>query len=178
MPGRPISLTLAFCLALSACMSVQTPPPGKGAASPPTFATPAGNSSPTPDPDPVNPPLLQATSSSLPAPDYAPRPGDGELARAGVYLDSASLLVQASSPVQFSLALKGNLPTPCHELRVKVDPPDPRNQIMIEVYSVTDPTKICAEMLKPFEQEINLGGFPTGHYTVFVNGKPVGKIDA
>ena len=178
MSGRSISLTLAFCLILSACKSAQTPPPEKGAASPPTFATPAGNSSPTPDPDPVNPPLLQATPGSLPAPDYAPRPGNEALARAGVFLDSATLLVQASSPAQFSLTLKGNLPTPCHELRVKVDPPDPRNQIMIEVYSVTDPTKICAEMLKPFEQEINLGSFPTGHYTVFVNGKQVGGFDA
>jgi len=178
MSGRSISLTLAFCLILSACKSAQTPPPEKGAASPPTFATPAGNSSPTPDPDPVNPPLLQATPGSLPAPDYAPRPGDEALARAGVYLDSATLLMQGSSPAQFYLALKGNLPTLCHELRVKVDPPDPRNQIMIEVYSVSDPAKICAEMLKPFEQEINLGGFPAGHYTVLVNGKPVGGIDA
>jgi hypothetical protein len=32
-------------------------------------------------------------------------------------------------------------------------------------------------MLRPFEQEINLGGFPAGHYTVFVNGKPVGEFD-
>jgi hypothetical protein len=40
------------------------------------------------------------------------------------------------------------------------------------------PTKICDEMLKPFEQEIDLGSFPAGHYTVFVNGKPVGGFDA
>jgi len=178
MSGRSISLTLAFCLVLSACMSAQTPPTGKGAASPPTFATPADSSSPTPEPDPANPPLPQATSASLPAPDYAPRPGDEVLARAGVYLDSATLVVQGSSPAQFSLALKGNLPTPCHELRVKVDPPDTTNRIMLEVYSLTDPTKMCAEVLKPFEQEIDLGPFPTGHYSVFVNDRQVGEFDA
>ncbi len=47
--------------------------------------------------------------------------------------------------MHYALNLKGNLPTPCHALRVKVNPPNARNQIMIEIYSLSDPNKICAE---------------------------------
>jgi hypothetical protein len=86
--------------------------------------------------------------------------------------------VQGSNPAHYLLSLKGNLPTPCHALRVKVNPPDATNRIMVEVYSLTNPNKMCAEVLKPFEQTIDLGGFPTGHYTVFVKGRLVGEFDA
>jgi hypothetical protein len=37
---------------------------------------------------------------------------------------------------------------------------------------------MCAEVLKPFEQDIDLGGFPAGHYTIFVNSQQVGEFDA
>ncbi|MGD0877072.1 MAG: hypothetical protein ABSA01_02860 [Anaerolineales bacterium] len=123
-------------------------------------------------------PIQPVTAGATLAQVYAPRPGDQALARTGVFLDSATLLVKGSSPANYILSLKGNRPTPCHALRVKVDPPDAANRIMVEVYSLSDPNMMCAEVLKPFEQTIDLGGFPTGHYIVFVNGSQVGKFDA
>jgi hypothetical protein len=111
-------------------------------------------------------------------PIYAPRPGDDTLTRDGVYLDSTDLMVMESYPPQFMLMLKGNLPTPCHELRVVYHAPDEENRINLEVYSVADPNAVCVMMLQPFEQNINLGSFPSGHYTVWINGEQVAEFDA
>jgi hypothetical protein len=110
--------------------------------------------------------------------DTIPRPADSDLTRGAVYLDTINLLTMESNPPQFSLALTGNLPTPCDQLRVAVSPPDVENKIIIEVYSVSDPDAICAEVLKPFTENIPLGRFPSGHYTLWVNGEQVAEFDA
>jgi hypothetical protein len=177
MSDRSILFLLCFSLVLVACLPLQAQPP-TGLTAGPTFGI-SLDIIPTSLPQGAStPPIQPVTANATLAPDYAPRSGDEALARAGVFLDSASLLVQGSSPAQYILSLKGNLPTPCHMLRVKVDPPDATNRIMLEVYSLTDPTKMCAEVLKPFEQDIDLGRFPAGHYTVFVNDRQVGEFDA
>ena len=111
-------------------------------------------------------------------PIYAPRAGDDALQRGNVYITSADILIMESYPLQFAVILKGNLPTPCHELRVIYDQPDAENKIKLEVYSVADPNAVCAQMLRPFEQNISLGSFPAGHYTVWVNDRQVGEFDA
>ncbi|MCJ7432704.1 MAG: hypothetical protein MUO77_04375 [Anaerolineales bacterium] len=112
------------------------------------------------------------------APIYAPRAGDDALQRGNAFLDSTDILTMESYPLQFAVLLKGNLPTPCHELRVAYGQPDAENKIQLEVYSVADPNAVCAQMLQPFEQTIALGSFPAGHYTVWINGKQVGEFDA
>lgn len=109
--------------------------------------------------------------------DFAPQPGDADLLRGEVYLDSTELLTLESFPLQFMLSLKGSLPTPCHQLRVAVSPPDPENIIRVDVYSVTDPDTICIQILQTFEVNFPLGSYPTGHYTVWVNGKQVTEFD-
>lgn len=110
--------------------------------------------------------------------DFIPGPADLNLLRGNVFLDSTELLTMESYPLQFALALKGSLSTPCHELRVAVSPPDSQNKIVVDVYSVADPNAICAQVLEPFEENFPLGSFPAGHYTLWVNGERVTEFDS
>ena len=132
---------------------------------------------PTPTQSPDTPVDSGDSPNSLP-PIYAPRPGDDQLQRGEVFDVTAELLAMESFPVQYAVILRGNLPTPCHELRVIVHEPDADNRIQLETYSVTDPARICVQMLQPFEQNVYLGSFPSGHYTVWVNGEQVTEFDA
>ncbi len=118
------------------------------------------------------------STNEPPANPYAPQPDDKENSQGNVYLDVAQVRVLESYPVQVVLTLQGNLPTPCDTLRVQVNPPDEQNRITIEVYSLTDPAKMCAQMLKPFDASIPLGSFPAGHYTIWVNGEQIGEFDS
>ena len=131
----------------------------------------------TPTDSPDTPVDSDTPPNGLP-PIYAPRPGDDQLQRGAVFIDSTDLLTMESFPLQFSITLKGNLPTPCHELRVVYNEPDTENKIALEVYSVVDPGVMCAEVIQPFEQNISLGSFPAGHYTVWVNGEQMAEFDA
>ena len=132
---------------------------------------------PTRTPSPDSPVDSGDSPNGLP-PIYAPRPGDDILLRGEIYLDSADLLAMESFPVQYSLTLKGNLPTPCHELRAVYHESDADNKIKLDVYSVAKPEAVCVQMLQPFEQGIYLGSFPAGHYIVWVNGEQVAEFDA
>jgi len=128
-----------------------------------------------------------ASTTSTPAPtdppnpvpgDYSPKPEDSALTRGPIFLDSTDLLTMESFPLQFSLNLKGSLPTPCHQLRISANAPDSQNEIHIAAYSVVDPNTVCAEVLEPFEANFPLGSFPSGHYILFVNGTQVAEFDA
>jgi hypothetical protein len=127
---------------------------------------------------PADQPVNNQTPQPPVSPDYLPRPGDDKLTRGEVFLDSTDLLTMESYPLQFALTLTGNLPTPCHQLRVQVDQPDTSGMIPVDVYSVVDPTVICAQVLQPFSLNVPLGSFPAGHYRLLVNGQPVAEFDA
>lgn len=116
--------------------------------------------------------------SDPPPHEFAPKPSDAGLLRGEVYLDSTDLLTLESHPLQFMLALNGSLPTPCHQLRVEVSPPDGANRINLEVYSVVKPDEICVQMLQSFEANIPLDSFPEGTYTLWVNGDQAAEFDA
>ena len=60
---------------------------------------------------------------------------------------------------------------------MNVQQPDSENKINVEVYSVVDQDQVCTQVLKPFQENIDLGTFPGGHYTVWVNGDMVGEFD-
>jgi hypothetical protein len=47
----------------------------------------------------------------------------------------------------------------------------------VDVYSLTDSSTICVQVLEPFNVNIPLGDFPAGHYTVLVNGDMAGEFD-
>lgn len=111
-------------------------------------------------------------------PDYAPKPEDAALMRGLAYVEGSDLLTLESYPLQFVLQLRGSLPTPCNALRVVVSPPDAENKLLVDVYSVVDSTKVCAQSLQPFEVSIALGSFPAGTYTLWINGKQVAEFQS
>jgi hypothetical protein len=88
------------------------------------------------------------------------------------------LLIFESFSDQISISLSGDLPTPCHQLRVQVNEPDENNKIDVDAYSVVDPDMICIQVLEPFQASIDLGTFPSGHYSVWVNGELAGEFDS
>ena len=152
-----ISIGMIFLLAGCAPATLQPPTDEPGMNNPASSETPPpaqnGNATPAGAEDPNQP-------------------------RENAYLDSMELLTMESYPLQFSLALKGALPTPCHKLKVNVAPPDAQNKIRADVYSISDPNMVCAQVLQPFEENFPLGSFPAGHYTLWVNGKQVAEFDA
>jgi hypothetical protein len=104
-------------------------------------------------------------------------PGDEAMDRGSVFIDSAEVVLMESDPVQIRLLLQGNLPTPCHQLRAEVSPPDDQNRIMVDVYSLVDPEVVCTQVLEPFEAGIPLGAYVEGDFSVSVNGDQVGTFD-
>jgi hypothetical protein len=116
-------------------------------------------------------------SEPSPIPTFTTVPTDVNLVRGNAFVDSAELLTLESSPLQFTLALKGNLPTPCNQLRVDVNPPDSDDKIIVDVYSVAKADEICAQVVEPFEENVPLGSFPAGHYSLWVNGELVTEFD-
>lgn len=155
--------TLLLLALLTACAPTQTPLPD----------TPVDSNMPRPiDPIINDGPLGPKTDDTI------PRPADKALHHGTVYLDSIELLTLESYPLQFSLALAGNLPTPCNHLRVAVSPPDAENKILVNVYSLSAPDTVCIQVLQPFSENIPLGSFPSGHYTLWVNGEQVAEFDA
>lgn len=132
-----------------------------------------GACAPSPD-EPVN-----SDTPSAPQPNsFAPSPEDASLSRGKAFVDATDLLTLESYPLQFTLTLKGSLPTPCHHLRVAVSPPDPENKILVDVYSVSNPDEICTQVLEAFEVNVPLGSFPTGTYTLWVNGEMVAEFQS
>lgn len=130
----------------------------------------------------AQPPMNESTHAETPSPPQTgnsiPSPADSNFIRGKVYLDSLELLTLESFPLQFTLALKGSLPTPCHQLRVSVSPPDADNKVIVDVYSISDPDEMCAQVLEPFEVNFPLGSFPAGRYTLWVNGEMVTEFQS
>jgi hypothetical protein len=158
-----IQLLLLVILMVTACAPQTDPTHEPGGLPPDTAVTsPAVDHLPTAETD-RNP--------------FAPKPGDELLTRGEVFLDETSLVIRESFPPQVSLSLKGNLPTPCHELRAVIAPADRENKIAVDVYSVVDPNVVCTQVLQPFAEFIDMGPFSSGHYTVWVNGGLAGEFD-
>ncbi len=111
---------------------------------------------------------------------YAPAPGDDKLIKgiATVVIKDSGIILQQSAPVQAKLHLKGTLPNPCYHLRVNPSLPDDQKRIQVEVYSVTKPGQVCTEVIQDFDVEIPLESYPTGHYSVYINGELLGEFDA
>ena len=152
---------LALCL-LSACGSGEMVPPPDPTRNPDSSVE-APAVSPTNTGDGGNRP-------------FDPQPGDAGLQRGNVYLDQSEVLLLESFPPQVAVHLVGNLPTPCHSLRVAVEKPDKENNIHMDVYSVVAGDVVCAEVLLPLDQTIILGTYPQGKYTILVNGTEIGEV--
>ncbi len=105
-------------------------------------------------------------------------PENPKFVRGNIFIQEFGLMIRESYPPQISLNLSGNLPTPCHQFRADVSKPDTENKINVDVYTVVDPNMMCIQVLKEFSESINLGTYPSGHYTVLVNGQSVGEFDS
>lgn len=125
----------------------------------------------------IVPTKIKITNSPTP-PAYLPQSGDKNLTRANAFPQTMDLITVQETPLRFELVISGHLPTPCHELRVNVPPPDEENKINVEVYSVADPNMICQQVLRAFNTTVDLGSYPAGSYQVWVNGEFVGNFDA
>ena len=158
-----VLLSIALAL-LTACAPLTGPTSEPGTLPPDSPVT-----SPPQDDMPTNEPITNP---------LAPQPDDSKLTRGEVFIDESGLVIRESYPPQISLMISGSLPTPCHQLRAEVHEPDPDNRISIDVYTVVDPDMMCTQVLKPFSEGINLGTFPSGHYSVWVNGASVGEFDS
>ena len=162
-------LSILFTIALLIVACTQVPMPSQSPA-------PEPNTLP-PDAPVTSPPQNGSTPMETPDMPFAPKPDDVNLSRGEVFINEASLLIRESFPPQIVLTLSGDLPTPCHELRVNVPEPDAENKINVDVYSVVDPDQVCTQVLESFQENIELGTFPSGHYTVWVNGELIGEFD-
>ena len=112
-----------------------------------------------------------------PRPSFLPQFGDDKLTRASAFAETVDLLTVDSDPIQIMLHISGYLPTPCHELRVYVPPPDDENNIKVEMYSVAEPQVDCAQVLRAFDVIIEMGDYPKGGYLIWVNEDPIGNFN-
>ncbi|MCE5258631.1 MAG: hypothetical protein LLG44_06145 [Chloroflexi bacterium] len=119
--------------------------------------------------------VLPEADAEEPA-SYAPQPGDEDLTRGTVYIDSREIFLLKTNPPQFRLSISGALPTPCHALRVVVPAADAEGRIDIEAYSLVKPGAMCAQVLEPFSTTISLAGYPAGQYSIWLNGDKVGEM--
>ena len=135
----------------------------------------APSATPSPE-DPVS--SSDPTDSAPPADSLDPQPDDDQLERGNAYIDSTEILTLESFPPQFMLSIAGGKPTPCHKLRAVIGEPDDANEIHVEVYTLVHPEAICIQKIENFNININLGAYPAGQYSVFVNGSEIGQIMA
>lgn len=104
---------------------------------------------------------------------------DGWL-RGEVYIKQIDLVIMESYPIQVSLHVTGELPTPCDKLVYDVSAPDEDNQIQVDIYHLYDPAGICIQKIEPFDENIAISALDTpledGTYSVWVNGEKAGEF--
>ncbi len=110
---------------------------------------------------------------------YAPQAGDGDLMYGDITIDSTSVFLAESQPPQVMVSFAYFQPTPCHQLRVEIGKPDANNRITLKAYAVAEKDKPCALMAlaTPLQASLNLGSFPSGHYSIWLNENQIGEFD-
>lgn len=101
---------------------------------------------------------------------------DDDQSQSEVEIESAILLVMESYPMRVSLALRGELPSPCHELVWEVVGPNDKNIVEVTTYAESDEGTFCIQMLEPFEHTIPIGDFTELDFRVRLNGEEVGDV--
>ena len=86
-----------------------------------------------------------------------PRPPiDGSIS-GEVSITSADLLIMESYPIQVSLQVEGEKPTPCHEIFWTVE--DTGERIEITMISQVNSDQSCAQVIEPFMISVPLGSW-------------------
>ena len=176
-----IKLVLTFCFAVIA-MALFACEDGKGISEYPEPASSpdlSGDEVTYPDDktDEISLPHGDTDAGDSPPSPWQPASGDDKLIRGEAFINQNQILVLESFPPQFMLTIEGALPTPCHELRVEILDPDKQDRIYVEVFSLSEPDEICVQVLESFDESVPLKGFPSGEYSVWVNGEEVGEIN-
>jgi hypothetical protein len=91
-------------------------------------------------------------------------------------IDSAFLLVYERFPMKAVLAVKGELPTPCHALVWEVSGPNMQNIIEVTTFAEPAQQRFCIQILEPFEVQIPLGDFTELGFSVHLNGDVIGDL--
>ena len=110
---------------------------------------------------------------------YIPQPGDSEMQRDEISIESSMLASTRSLPPQMMLRFTYFPPTACHQLRVEVSAPDAQNKIHVSAYAVVEKDTACILMaiVTPLDASLGLGVYPTGHYDLLLNGTSIGEFD-
>jgi hypothetical protein len=111
---------------------------------------------------------------------YAPQASDSDLMSGDITIDSSSVNLAKSQPPQVMVSFAYFQPTPCYQLRVEVSGPDEQNKITLKAYAVAEKDKPCTLMAlsTPLQASLNLGSYPKGHYTVWLNENQIGEFDS
>lgn len=174
---KPVTLfTMLMLMLTSACATSPAEPSGPNAQPSYPSSYPSEPSYPSNSSKPVQEYLPPAQPAD-PNNPYAPLPGDKDLQTDKVYLDSSDIQTVSTFPPEYLIVLQGSLPTPCHFLRIQIDPPDQNNNIYIKAYSVTDPNMTCAQTLQSFEATLPLKDLIPVRYAVWINGEKIAEID-
>lgn len=103
--------------------------------------------------------------------------GGGLLVKGELFIDNVELKINPGELPQVDLIITGNLPSPCHQFAASIGQPDPDGKIEVDAYSLVDPDAVCSQMLQPIEETVNLGNFPSGSYTILVNGEVIQELE-
>ena len=111
------------------------------------------------DPATANPPPSDVAPT-------APPPTDAPL----LQVDRVDVRVLESDPVQIQAVVSGSLPDPCTAIGEIVQQRE-GNAMVVTITTVREPDVICAQVITPVEEIVALEGeFPSGEYTVEING--------
>lgn len=94
----------------------------------------------------------------------APQTDDSALIKGKAYVESI-----AWDEAARTLSISGELPTPCHQLRV--NPALSAHVLELEVYSLSDPASMCTQVLEPFKTSLILENFSKSDYSILINGE-------
>jgi hypothetical protein len=105
---------------------------------------------------------------------YSPKPEDEKLTRGTVAIDAVTGAA-AQAAGEIVLSITGTLPTPCHELRLRIPATvSTDGLIRIEAWSVTDPDRLCAQVLQPFSVQVPVRA--AAGAKIEINGKTYDSI--
>jgi hypothetical protein len=96
---------------------------------------------------------------------------DGE-----VWITGTDLLIMESFPIQVSLQVEGEKPTPCHEVFWTAE--DTGEAIEITMISQVNADQSCAQVIEPFMIAVPLGSWADESRDVILNGENVGSFDS